>query len=81
LHILSYHHRFQFAAGLPCALSAELLARFVCRCPRRLARPACRHKRCVARPLTTDCKQATQRVQTSKETFALAGEQATGSVP
>jgi len=69
LHILSNHHGFQLAAGLPCALSAKLLACFVGSCPRRLARPACRHKRCVAAPLAADRQQATQRVQTRKETL------------
>jgi len=66
---------------LPCAVSAELLACFIGSCPRRLARPACRHKRCVARPLAADCKQATQRVQTRKETFALAGSRVAYSIP
>jgi len=53
-HVLTNHHGFQLAAGLPCAVSAELLARLVGSCPRRLARPARRHKRCVAHPLAAD---------------------------
>ena len=80
-HILPNHHRFQLAAGLPCALSAELLACFVSSCPRRLARPARRHKRRVAAPLAADRQQATQRVQTSKETRTRAGGWVAYSIP
>ena len=74
-HILPNHHRFQFAAGLPCALSAELLACFVGSCPRCLTRPARRHKRRIARPLAADrqllpaqarlCADYTQRTSTT----------------
>jgi hypothetical protein len=80
-HVLTNHHRFQLAAGLPCALSAELLACFVGSCPRRLARPACRHKRCISRPLAADRQQATQRVQACKETLALASSRVAYSIP
>ena len=66
---------------LPCALSAELFARFACCCTRCLTRPACWHKRCVARPLAADRQQATQRVQTRKETLALAGGRVAYSIP
>ena len=86
---IPYNERFDIFSSLlsnlprclPCALSTELLACLVCRCTRCLARPARRHKRRIARPLAADRQQATQRVQTRKETLALAGSRVAYSIP
>jgi len=80
-HILPNHHRFQLTAGLPCALSTELLARFVCRCTRCLARPARRHNRRIARPLAANRQQTNTCSQTRWKALARAGRRYTMNTP
>jgi hypothetical protein len=74
LHILPNHHGFQLTAGLPCELCLPMvLAGFFGNLARQPTPSRATNRRDIAAPLAADCQQATQRVQTSKETFALAG--------
>jgi hypothetical protein len=81
LHILPNHHGFQLAAGLPCELFADGLAGFFGDLARHRPPTTARNRRGITAPLTADCQQATQRVQTSKETFALAGSRVAYRIP
>jgi hypothetical protein len=57
LHILPNHHGFQLTAGLPCAVSAELLAGFFGNLARRRPPTTARNRRGITAPLTADRQQ------------------------
>jgi len=62
-------------------VSAELLAGFFGDLARQPAPSSTANRRGVTAPLTADRQQATQRVQASKETLALAGSRVAYRIP
>jgi hypothetical protein len=66
---------------MPCAVSAELFAGFFGNLARQPTPSRATNRRDIAAPLAADRQQATQRVQTSKETLTLAGSRVAYSIP
>jgi hypothetical protein len=65
LHILPNHHGFQFAAGMPCALSAELFAGFFGNLARQPTPSSTANQRDIAAPLVADSQLMSGQANTN----------------